>query len=105
MDASDKFSHMVYFKLRDNSRDACEKLVSACKQHLTDHPGTLFFAAGVLADTKREVNDRGFDVALNLIFADKAAHDAYQVATRHDTFIAENKSNWEQVRVFDAFVS
>ena len=31
-------------------------------------------------------------------------HDDYQVAPRHDTFIAENKANWARVRVFDSTV-
>lgn len=95
---------MVYFTLRDSSSDACRTLVAGCKKYLTDHPGTLFFAAGVLADTTRDVNDRDFHVALNLVFEDRAAHDAYQVAERHDQFIAEHKSNWQQVRVFDSIV-
>jgi hypothetical protein len=88
--------------LKDSSTEACEKLVVGCNEYLTDHPGTLFFAAGVLADTTREVNDREFHVALNLIFKDRTSHDAYQVADRHDKFITENKDNWQQVRVFDA---
>ena len=99
-----KFSHMVYFTLKDASPAACERLVSACNEYLTNHPGTLFFAAGTLADTTRDVNDRTFHVALNLVFQDRASHDAYQVAERHDRFIAENKEHWQQVRVFDAIV-
>ena len=103
--ADSKFSHMVYFTLKDSSAEACEKLVAACKQDLTDHPGTDYFAAGTLADTTRDVNDRDYHVTLNLVFKDRASHDAYQVAERHDKFIAENKDNWEKVRVFDANVS
>jgi hypothetical protein len=48
------------------------------------------------------VNDRDFDVALFIVFESHAAHDAYQVADRHETFIAENAPNWAKVRVFDA---
>lgn len=96
---------MVYFTLKDSSPEACETLVAACKKYLTDHPGTECFAAGTLADTTREVNDREYHVTLNLIFKDRASHDAYQVAERHDQFIAECKENWERVRVFDADVS
>ncbi len=99
-----RFSHMVYFTLKDASPAACDALVAACEKHLTDHPGTDFFSAGTLADTTREVNDREYHVCLNLIFADRASHDAYQVAERHDLFIAENKDNWAKVRVFDADV-
>lgn len=105
MTAASKFSHMVYFTLKDASPEACDSLVAACKKWLTDHPGTEYFAAGTLADTTREVNDRDYHVCLNLIFKDRESHDAYQVAERHDAFIAENKDNWAKVRVFDADVS
>jgi hypothetical protein len=98
-------AHNVFFKLKDNSPAAVRKLVAACKKYLTNHPGTVLFAAGDLSDLSREVNDRDFDVALHLIFKNRAAHDAYQVAPRHEEFIAENKENWAKVRVFDSNVS
>jgi hypothetical protein len=95
--------HDVYFSLKDNSPKAKDKLVAACKKYLTDHPGTLFFAAGTLAeDFKRDVNDRDFDVALHIVFQDRKAHDKYQEAERHQKFIDENKDNWKKVRVFDS---
>ncbi len=94
--------HNVYFKLHDNSPAAIQSMVAACKKYLTDHPGTQFFAAGTCSDLAREVNDRDFDVALHVIFKDRAAHDAYQTAPRHLQFISENKANWTKVRVFDS---
>jgi hypothetical protein len=98
-------SHSVFFSLHDNSPAAADRLVTASKMYLTDHPGTCFFAVGTLADEfQRPVNDRAFDVALHVIFTDRAAHDAYQQAPRHLKFIEENKANWKQVRVFDAWV-
>ncbi len=99
------FSHMVYFSLKDRSPEACERLVAACRTYLSDHPGTVLFAAGTLADTTREVNDRDFDVALNVVFENREAHDKYQVAERHQQFIDENRDNWQRVRVYDADVS
>ena len=102
MPRSGQFGHMVYFTLRDASAEAQRKLVEACRTYLADHPGTLYFSAGTLADTDRPVNDREFHVALNLVFADRAAHDAYQSAPRHQQFIDENKHNWARVRVFDS---
>jgi hypothetical protein len=39
-----------------------------------------------------------------LVFKDKAAHDEYQKAARHQMFIEENPSNWKKVRVFDSSV-
>src|SRR5262245_28821441 len=98
-----KIGHMVYFTLKDNSAAARTKLVDACKKYLTKHHGEVYFAAGTLAeDLKREVNVRDWDVALHIVFADMKAHDAYQTADRHEKFIAENKDNWKQVRVFDS---
>jgi hypothetical protein len=97
--------HDVYFSLKDNSPEAKKKLVAACEKYLTDHPGTLFFAAGILAEgLNRPVNDRDFDVALHIVFKNKAAHDQYADAERHKKFIEENKDNWKKVRVFDSAV-
>lgn len=98
-------AHNVYFTLKDDSPSAKNKLLAACRKYLTNHPGTVFFACGVLAESlKRDVNDRIFHVGLHIIFKDQAAHDAYQVAIRHEEFIAENRENWKQVRVFDSMV-
>lgn len=97
--------HMVYFSLKDNSPAAKEKLVAACKKYLSKHPGEVYFGAGTLvADLDRPVNDRDWDVALHIVFADRKAHDQYQDAKRHQQFIDENKDNWKKVRVFDSQV-
>ena len=94
--------HNVYFSLKDKSPAARAKLVADCKKYLTDHPGTVFFAAGTISDLDRPVNDREFDVGLHVIFESRAAHDQYQTAERHLQFISENKPTWEKVRVFDS---
>jgi hypothetical protein len=97
--------HDVYFTLKDNSAAAKDKLVAACKKYLTDHPGSVYFAAGIRAEEmKRSVNDLEFDVSLHIVFKDKAAHDKYEAADRHKQFIEENKDNWKKVRVFDSAV-
>ena len=97
--------HMVYFTLKDRSPANIAKLVEACKKYLTGHPGTVLFAAGTLvADLTRPVNQLDFDVALQLVFESREAHDAYQQHPRHLQFIDENKASWEKVRVFDANV-
>ena len=98
-------AHNVYFALSDTSSAAQEKLIAACKKYLTQHPGIVFFAVGSLAkDLCRPVNDRDFDVSLHIIFQTKADHDAYQAHPRHEQFVAENKSTWTKVRVFDSAV-
>ena len=101
--AKPMIGHMVYFKLKDNSAENRKKLVDACEKYLADHDGVVFFSAGVIADDfKRDVNDRDWDVALHLVFADKAAHDKYQDHKEHLKFIEENKANWAKVLVFDS---
>jgi hypothetical protein len=101
--AGPMIGHMVYFKLKDGTPENRKKLVDACDKYLTDHDGTAFYAAGVISDDfKRDVNDRDWDVALHLVFADKAAHDKYQDHERHIAFINECKEMWAKVRVFDA---
>lgn len=99
-------AHMVYFSLHESSPETKRKLLDACKKYLSDHDGTVYFSVGVLAeDMAREVNDRNFDVSLNLVFQNKAAHDQYQNHPRHLKFIAENKQVWKNVRVFDSYLA
>jgi hypothetical protein len=96
-------AHDVFFALHDNSSEKIDALIAACRKYLDGHPGTLFFGAGKLnPDLARPVNDRAFDVALHVVFQDRAAHDAYQVDPRHLQFIDEQKPNWKVVRVFDS---
>jgi len=103
--AEPQVAHMVYFKLKDDSKAAKDKLVAACKKYLDGHEGIVYFSIGVMAaDLKREVNDREWDVSLNLVFKTKAAHDLYQDAPRHLQFISENKETWAKVRVFDSYL-
>ena len=98
--------HMVYFTLKDKSAESVDGLISACRHYLTGHPGTTFFAVGTLvSDLDRPVNDREFDVALQIVFESREAHDVYQTHERHLSFIEENKAKWQQVRVFDADIS
>lgn len=103
--AGSLLAHMVYFRLKDNSPAAIDKLVASCREHLSGHPGTVFFGVGTREpELNREVNVQDFDVALQLVFENRAAHDRYQAADRHQNFIAENKASWAGVRVFDARV-
>lgn len=98
--------HMVYFTLKDRSQAAIDGMVADCRKFLSGHAGTVFFAAGTLVpDLTRPVNQTDFDVALQVVFQDRQAHDDYQVHPRHLEFIAKNKPNWDKVRVFDADVS
>jgi hypothetical protein len=104
--ADRQLSHAVYFKLKEPSPAAREALVAGCKKFLSGHEGTVYFAVGVLAEElNRDVNVRDFDVALYVVFANRAAHDRYQEHPRHLKFIEEFKPQWDSVRVFDAYLA
>ena len=97
--------HSVFFSLREDTPAKRAALIAACQQHLAPIEGIVHFAAGERDEgLVRDVNDRDFDVALLVVFRDRAAHDRYQPDPRHQRFIAENQDDWERVRVFDALV-
>lgn len=105
-DASKMLAHMVYFALNEPTDENKRKVLDGCQKYLTGHPGTVFYAAGTCAtEYDRPVNDRDFDVALQLVFKDRGAQDAYQVSERHKQFVDECKPLWKKVRVFDSEVS
>jgi hypothetical protein len=98
-------AHTIFFSLVDNSPAAKQRLVAACRKQLSGHPGTVFFAAGTRAEEFQwSVSDLDFDVALYLVFSDKASQDAYQDSARHQQFLDENEANWKTLRAFDAYV-
>jgi hypothetical protein len=104
--AEPQLAHMVYFKLKDNSDASTGKFVAGCKEFLSEHEGVVYFSVGVIAkDFNRDVNDKDFDVALNLVFRNKAAHDKYMTHPRHLKFIEEYQKAWSKVRVFDSYIS
>ena len=82
--AEPQLAHMVFFTLAEDNQANRDTLVAACQKYLSDHKGTVHFSAGSIADDlDREVNDREFDVALHLVFANKAAHDTYETHPQH----------------------
>lgn len=98
-----QLSHMVYFTLSDDSEPMIQELLQSCQHYLSDHPGVVYFSVGRLnKDLARPVNDHGYQVTINVVFDSRESHDLYQVAPRHLQFIAEQKSNWKQVRIFDS---
>ncbi|QDV68200.1 Stress responsive A/B Barrel Domain protein [Rosistilla carotiformis] len=101
-----KFAHCVFFTLNDKSDVQCESLIAAGLKYLKPHDGIVSYSMGRREpEMQRPVNDQEFDVCLAIVFADRAAHDAYQVSDPHNEFIAEQKENWKQVRVFDSNVA
>jgi hypothetical protein len=65
-------------------------------------PGSTRAIIGRPSSTfERPVVDHSYDYALELDFADVAAHDVYQNHPDHLAFIAKSKEIWTQVKVFD----
>ncbi|HVS53526.1 MAG TPA: Dabb family protein [Opitutaceae bacterium] len=50
----------------------------------------------------RPVVDRSYSVALTVICRDVAAQNAYQVDPLHLAFVAQFKSFWTRVQIYDA---
>ena len=50
----------------------------------------------------RPVIDRSYDVALIVQCRDLAAHDAYQVDPLHLAFVANFKTYWTRVQIYDS---
>ncbi len=97
--------HDVYFTLRDASPGARAELIAACEAQLATLPGVLQLTAGSREPSLvRDVNVVDFDVALRVVFADLAAHDAYQAAPAHVALVERFRANFERVRIFDSTV-
>lgn len=81
------FSHVVIFWTDPGQPNAATELLQGCRTYLADIPGVVHFHAGLMAASHRPVVDQSYQVALNLIFPDKAAQDAYQDHPRHLEFV------------------
>lgn len=100
-----RIAHCVFFTLHDPSPANIDALITSCDEHLTDHPGVLFYGAGKRGESfTRPVNDAEYHVGLHVMFEDMAAHDAYQASPRHVAFLEANKPTWAKIRVFDSLV-
>ena len=98
-------AHNVFFKLNDNSPALVQAMIEDCHRDLAPMPGIIFYAAGTCSDMDRSINDRDYDVALHVVFQDRAALDAYIIAPKHREFIKKFQSNWKDIRAFDSCVS
>lgn len=83
------FSHVVIFWARPELEDGTELLLAGCEKYLKPIPGVLHYHAGRMVPSHRPVVEQTYQVALNLVFADKAAQDAYQVHPSHVAFVEE----------------
>jgi hypothetical protein len=96
------FSHIVVFWTNPAYLGAADELLAGANQHLKDIPGVVQFCAGKMVPSPRPVVEQSYQVALNLIFPDKPAMDAYQVHPRHIEFVEKYvKRLVKQAMVYD----
>ena len=96
------FVHAVYFWLREDLTPAQEEQFARGLDALRAIESVRDGYIGVPAATDRPVIERGYSRALVLLFADQAAHDAYQKHPVHDRFRQDCSSYWTAVRIFDS---
>lgn len=96
------FSHVVIFWTDPNKATAADELLAGMEKYLKPIPGVLHFHAGKMAKSHRPVVDQSYQVALNLVFADKKTQDDYQDHPEHIKFVEKVfKPNCVKVVVYD----
>ena len=99
---ADMFSHVVIFWTPPNKPNAADELVAGAEQYLKPIPGVLSFHVGRMVPSHRPVVDQSYQVALNIVFPDKATQDAYQMHPQHLEFVEKVfKPNCAKVVVYD----
>lgn len=78
---------MVIFWTDPDQPGAADALIEGLHHYLRDLPGILHFHVGRMVPSHRPVVDQSYQVALNLVFPDKATQDAYQDHPRHVEFV------------------
>ena len=99
-----QLAHAVFFDLADDGQAAA--LVADCHRRLSTIPGVLLLEAGTRAPEFSGLRNNGrFDVALWVLFEDRAAHDTYQVHPEHRALVEEWTPRLAGVEVYDAWLS
>ena len=81
------FSHIIIFWTDPAKAGAADALLAGARKYLKDIQGVLHFHAGKMAPSERPVVDQSYQVALNLVFADRKSEEAYQVHPLHLEFV------------------
>src|SRR5262249_38088773 len=81
------FSHVVILWTDPAKPDAVAELLAGAGGCLRPIPGIVAFHAGKMVGSLRPVVDQTYQVALNVIFSDKAAQDQYQTHPLHVEFV------------------
>ncbi len=96
--------HTVFFYLKPGLTPAqCEEFRRDGLESLRPISSLVAYYVGRPATTPpRAVVDASYDFAITCVFADLAAHDAYQADPLHLAFVAQFKDRWQRVQIYDA---
>ena len=81
------FSHVVVFWTAPLNLGAADELLSGANKLLGNIPGLVQFHAGKMVPSRRSVVSQSYQVAVNIIFADRQAEQAYQSHPQHLEFV------------------
>lgn len=81
------FSHIVIFWTDPALPGAADELIAGANRLLKNIPGVLQFHVGKMVLSERPVVEQSYQVALNLIFSNRQAAQAYQTHPQHVEFI------------------
>lgn len=96
------FSHVVIFWTDPKNPNAADELIAGMEKYLRPIPGALSMHVGKMVTSPRPVVEQSYQVALNLIFANKKAQDDYQVHPMHVEFVnGVFKKTCQRVVVYD----
>jgi hypothetical protein len=106
-DEGPRLAHMVFFTLKDQSKESIDKFAKSCDDYLSEIPGAVYFSVGKRAEDVEEpgVTVKDFDVALHVVFESKEVKEKYLVHPQHKAFVEANRENFAKVRVFDSYLS
>lgn len=95
-------SHVVIFWTRPEIPNAADALIAGAEKYLRPIPLAQSFHVGRMIPSHRAVVDQSYQVAIHLLFADKAAEEAYQVHPLHLDFVEKVfKPNCQRATIFD----
>ena len=98
-------AHMVFFSLKDHSKDSREAFAASCEKYLKNIEGSVYFSVGIIAeDVDEPPSVKDWDVALHVVFQDKETKAKYLEHPQHKQFVAANREQFAKVRVFDSYL-
>jgi hypothetical protein len=80
-------------------------VVGATRSNAEDGPPLAHLVLSTLKDLTRQSRDGAVascDLALHLVFEDRAEEEAYRELPRHQRFVRENWGAWSNARGFDS---